>query len=236
MNQVFTRVVRRLEFFKRKAVLPERGINLEELRNTAVFHTVEHRGWETLVSNPTKYSWTLKAEFYAIMVPYYFQQYSTVMVRGVEVSLSIDDILDYYSSWLSEDQESFLRMRYGVTWNDIFIRQNVDFANSLVIQPLEFWVAPNFHIKHNNLEIELGLWNIFISHSIRPRRVGVEMGGERLDSPPESIGIATWTSLIVERDLTSDRRRTGKKKSSTRAESSRTHQEELEDMDFEQEL
>ncbi|KAK2658792.1 hypothetical protein Ddye_005325 [Dipteronia dyeriana] len=212
------------------------------------------------------------------------------MVRGFKVIVSIDDIMDYYSAWLPDDQESLLRMRYGVTWNDIFIRQNVDFANSLLIQPMEFWVTLDFHIKHINLEIELGMWNIFISHLIRPRshrttvpfevatilhcikknelinvgsiirweiaqlgqrrverqplifpylikdlcrRAGVEMGGERLESPPENIRIATRTSLIVERDLTSDRRRTGKKKSSTRAESSRTHQEEPVDMDFE---
>ncbi|KAK2655873.1 hypothetical protein Ddye_008925 [Dipteronia dyeriana] len=99
---------RRLEFFKRRPVLPELRINLEELRNTTVFHTVEHRGWEILVSIQGKYSWTLVVEFYASMVLDYFQQHLTVMIRGVEVSVSIDDILDYCSTWLPDNQENLL--------------------------------------------------------------------------------------------------------------------------------
>ncbi|KAK2644692.1 hypothetical protein Ddye_019887 [Dipteronia dyeriana] len=102
------------------------------------------------------------------MVPYYFQRYFTILVRGVEVRITSDDLNEFYNTELLEDPEVLGKMRDGVSLNEDFVKQNVEFVNQLVIQSMKFWVAPIFHIKHINLELELGLWNIFISHALRP--------------------------------------------------------------------
>lgn len=101
------------------------------------------------------------------MNPVDYRAGTPVMVRGRKVRLNEDDINRYFRTELSEDQEE--NIREGVTWDDLYKGRNLDLANDFIIEPMTFWVARDFHIKHTNLKIELGVWHLFISHSLRPR-------------------------------------------------------------------
>ena len=35
---------------------------------------------------------------------------------------------------------------------------------------MDFWVAPDYRMKHTNLKLELGFWHVFISHSLIPKK------------------------------------------------------------------
>ncbi|KAK1557519.1 hypothetical protein Q3G72_026168 [Acer saccharum] len=77
---------------------------------------------------------------------------------------------EFYVALDRVDPKAVGRLRNGVTWNDLFLTQNVEFANELVIRPMEFWVAPDYRMKHTNLKLELGFWHVFISHFLIPRK------------------------------------------------------------------
>jgi hypothetical protein len=59
----------RLETFAEKKMWPERGIDLESLRDTPVPATVNDMGWGGLAATPPHYSESLVKEFYAGMNP-----------------------------------------------------------------------------------------------------------------------------------------------------------------------
>ncbi|KAK3195388.1 hypothetical protein Dsin_026698 [Dipteronia sinensis] len=108
-------------------------------------------------------------QFYASLNPDEYKMGASVMVKGVEVPVDIADISRHFRTELPSDLAMLGRMRQRVTWNDLFVKQNMNMANELVIQIMDFWVAPNYPLRHTNLKIELGLCHIFISHSLRPR-------------------------------------------------------------------
>ena len=75
-------------------------------------------------------------EFYAGMIPDDYRHRAPVMVRGVEVEINVEDINRYFRTELPNQLED--EMIGGVTHNELFVRQNVDLANQLVIQPMDF--------------------------------------------------------------------------------------------------
>ncbi|KAK1551823.1 hypothetical protein Q3G72_005359 [Acer saccharum] len=133
---------------------------MQELDTNLIPQVVEMRGWETFVSNPPRYCRRVVEEFYASMTE------------------------------LPDDEESVGRLRGGVTWNKLFMTWNIEFANDLVIKPMEFWVAPDYRMKHTNLKLELGFWHIFISHSL-PRSIGLQS----ISTQPPSFIASSMESL-----------------------------------------
>jgi len=95
----------RLEYFGTRDIVAERGIAVHELGDTPIPDIVERRGWHTFVGTPPMYCRRVVEEFYASMVPEYFHQHGVVMVRGVEVHMTADDINRYYNTELPEDPE-----------------------------------------------------------------------------------------------------------------------------------
>ena len=93
-----------------------------------------------------------------------------MIVRGVDVRKTADDINRYYSTELPDDPELVGNLCSGVPSNDLYQTGNIDFANQLVITLMEFWVAPDHRMKHTNHKMELGFWHVFISHSLIPRK------------------------------------------------------------------
>ncbi|KAK0572497.1 hypothetical protein LWI29_032356 [Acer saccharum] len=81
-----------MEYFKRRGIMVERGIAVQELEDTPIPQVVEMRGWETFTSSPLMYCRKVVEEFYSRMVPEYFQQHGSVLVRGVDVRMTIADI------------------------------------------------------------------------------------------------------------------------------------------------
>ncbi|KAK1576119.1 hypothetical protein Q3G72_011126 [Acer saccharum] len=164
---------------------------------------VEQRGWQTYANTHLRYCRRVVDEFYEGINPRDYQVGMLVMVRGREVRLNVDGINRYFIIELPEDQEE--NITDGVTWNDLFNGRNLDLANALVIDLMTFWVAPDYPIRHTNLKIELGVWNIFISHSLRPRTHYSTVSSEVrwCEDPMTNIGMGTWTTLEMERDVTS---------------------------------
>ena len=128
---------------------------------------IERRGWQTYTSTPPRFYRRIVEEFNAGMIPYDYRHRASVMVHGREVELNMEDINRYFQTELPSHLED--NMVGGVTNNELFVRQNVDLANQLVIEPMAFWVALEYHIKHSNLLTELAFWNLFITQSLRPR-------------------------------------------------------------------
>ncbi|KAK2661925.1 hypothetical protein Ddye_000499 [Dipteronia dyeriana] len=58
----------------------------------------------------------------------------------------------------------------GVPLFDIFSRMNIDLANNLVAQPMEFWNSRSNPIKKKRMLLEMAFRHIFVSHSLRPCR------------------------------------------------------------------
>ena len=104
----------RLDYFQDRDVVAERGIALEELVNTQIPQMVERNRWETFVSSPPMFCRKVVEEFYASLVPEDFQRNSTVLVRGVEVRMTIEDINKYYRTELPSDQGIRDRIRKGL--------------------------------------------------------------------------------------------------------------------------
>ncbi|KAK2641599.1 hypothetical protein Ddye_023362 [Dipteronia dyeriana] len=167
-------------------------------------------------------------EFDAGMNPEEYLRGVPIMVKGKEVRLNPNHINNYFGTELPDDPELLAEMNDGVSWDDLYVHQNVNFANELVIEPIECWVALHYPIKHSNLKADLGQWNIFISNSLKPyivamgkkmseyqplifpcliiefyRRCGVDFKDDPFDPAPYDNGIATLNSLLVERDPTS---------------------------------
>ncbi|KAK0588938.1 hypothetical protein LWI29_007467 [Acer saccharum] len=86
-------------------IVVEIGIAVQELEDTPIPQVVERRGWETFTSSYPMYYRKVVEEFYSRMVPEYFQQHGSVMVRGVEVRMTIADINKYYRTELPNDQQ-----------------------------------------------------------------------------------------------------------------------------------
>ncbi|KAK0588795.1 hypothetical protein LWI29_005606 [Acer saccharum] len=80
------------------------------------------------------------------------------------IRLNSSEINKLYKTVVSEILDNIVE---GVTRNDLFVRQSVKFANTMVIRPMNFWIARTHPLKQSNLIVELGFWHIFITYSLR---------------------------------------------------------------------
>ena len=81
---------------KKRSFIFERGIALEQLKETPIHVAVEARGWAGYVRRPCNANISLIHKFYANMVDTQFDAYSVVIVRGVPVVVSMAKINEYY--------------------------------------------------------------------------------------------------------------------------------------------
>ncbi|KAK0595005.1 hypothetical protein LWI29_002499 [Acer saccharum] len=120
----------RMKVFMKKECHPERGIEVSELGNTTIPAVVRARNWEDFVLNPPPYNERIVREFYAGMIVQAYYKGSAVMVRGKPVKIQATDINRYHKTTLENP------IPIGVEHQTLFIRQNVRFANSLVVEPM----------------------------------------------------------------------------------------------------
>ena len=75
----------------------ERGIILDNLPpHSQVPTIVNQHGWNHFIRGPTMYDEELVKEFYANMYPPVYHERYTVIVKGIPVRISIDDICAYH--------------------------------------------------------------------------------------------------------------------------------------------
>ncbi|KAK2652012.1 hypothetical protein Ddye_011868 [Dipteronia dyeriana] len=153
----------RIAKFSGKKFIPERGINWTELHETPIPGMVEAQGWGTFVQRPVQYCPQIVKECYAWVIEKNYSLGSSVLVSGREVRINSGDINRHYMTELSHT----IAMFKGVPQFEIFSRMNIDLANSLVAQPMEFWNSRSNPIKQKRLLMEIAFWHIFISHSLR---------------------------------------------------------------------
>jgi hypothetical protein len=158
----------RLETFAEKKMWPERGIDLESLRDTPVPTTVNDMGWGGLAATPPHYSESLVKEFYAGMNPGEYMRGGPILVRGVPVYLNAPDINIYFGTTLLEIEGLRERMVEGITTNPLYVKNLVEFANTMTITPMTVWMAKRFPLRQSNLKIEQAFWHIFLNSSLRP--------------------------------------------------------------------
>ena len=152
----------RLRAFGTKLCHPERGIDVSELEHTPVPAVVQARGWEDFVLNPPPYCERIVREFYAGIVVKDYYNGCAVIVRGKQVKIQAADINRYHKTTLANP------IPIGVEHQTLFLRQNVRFANSLVVEPMHRWHSKESPIRQSNLTKELAFWHTFISHNLRP--------------------------------------------------------------------
>jgi hypothetical protein len=158
----------RMETFAEKKMWPERGIDLESLRDTPVPTTVNDLGWGGLAATPPYYSEGLVKEFYAGMNPGEYMRGGPILVRGVPVYLNAPDINIYFGTTLLEIEGLRERMVEGITTNPLYVKNLVEFANTMTITPMTIWMAKRFPLRQSNLKIEHAFWHIFLHSSLRP--------------------------------------------------------------------
>ncbi|KAK1566964.1 hypothetical protein Q3G72_006680 [Acer saccharum] len=149
----------RLEKFKKKKLILERGISLTELRNTDVSRTVVQRQWTEYVAHPPNANADIVREFYASMVPDVFCMGGSVRVRGVDVSFSASDINKRFST---PDHDLYR----GIGMLDMF-DNNEGLAEALRMNGNSMWTFQS-PLRHSELHFELAFWNIFFGNSLRP--------------------------------------------------------------------
>ncbi|KAK0578177.1 hypothetical protein LWI29_006329 [Acer saccharum] len=123
----------RLRVFETKECHTERGIDVSELEHTPVPGVVQARGWEDFVLNPPPYRERIVREFYAGIVVQDYYNGCAVIVRGKQVKIQAADINRYHKTTLANP------IPIGVEHQTLFLRQNVRFANSLVVEPMHRW-------------------------------------------------------------------------------------------------
>ncbi|KAK0595513.1 hypothetical protein LWI29_007389 [Acer saccharum] len=90
--------VARLRAIKDRTVIFERGIQVDSFSDTSIPKMVKDHKWENFVKNPGVANLTVVKEFYASMVPRYFNNGGAVMVRGVQVLVSEDIINNLFGT------------------------------------------------------------------------------------------------------------------------------------------
>ncbi|KAK0599564.1 hypothetical protein LWI29_006417 [Acer saccharum] len=123
----------RLRVFETKECHTERGIDVSELEHTPVPRVVQARGWEDFVLNPPPYCERIVREFYAGIVVKDYYNGCAVIVRGKQVKIQAADINRYHKTTLANP------IPIGVEHQTLFLRQNMRFANSLVVEPMHRW-------------------------------------------------------------------------------------------------
>ena len=154
----------RLRVFGEKECHPERGIEVDELGGTQIPTVIQARGWEDFVLNPPPYNERIVREFYAAMIVQDYYKGGAVMVRGKPVRIQAADINRYHKTTLENPIPT------GVEHQTLFVRQNLRWANSLVVEPMTSWHAKNNPIRQSRLTKELAFWHTFTSYNLRPSK------------------------------------------------------------------
>ena len=136
-----------METFSEKKMWPERGIDLDSLVNTPVLATVNDMGWGGLAATPSYYSESLVKEFYAGMNLGVYMRGGHLLVRGVPVYLNAVDINIYFGTTLLDFEGLHERMVEGITANPLYVKNSVEFANTLTITPMTIWIAKRYPLK-----------------------------------------------------------------------------------------
>ncbi|KAK0579460.1 hypothetical protein LWI29_026643 [Acer saccharum] len=170
----------RLRAFETKLCHPERGIDVSELEHTPVPGVVQARGWEDFVLNPPPYCERIVREFYAAMVVQDYYNGCAVIVRGKQVNIQAADINRYHKTTLANP------IPIGVEHQTLFLRQNVRFANSLVVEPMHRWhskerVDMNEPTLATAFYLPQGMMDAFTWKDLqkKPKKVPVQAGGSR---------------------------------------------------------
>ncbi|KAJ9544697.1 hypothetical protein OSB04_024404 [Centaurea solstitialis] len=152
---------------QRRGVYPERSLNLDAIPLPALRATAEARGWMDLISQPGPYDPMLVREFYAAMIPPIFNRHSTVIVRGVTVQISVDDICQHFHLRRPNgvDITTGISPIPGVEPHDVYSHT---ISRSLRRNGEARWEIVNYEIKKSKLPYDLAMWMLFIKHSILP--------------------------------------------------------------------
>ncbi|KAJ9544863.1 hypothetical protein OSB04_024570 [Centaurea solstitialis] len=157
----------RLESMQRRGVYPERSLDLDAIPLPALRATAEARGWMDLISQPGPYDPLLVQEFYAAMIPPVFNRYRTVIVRGVTVQISVDDICQHFHLYRPNgvDITTGISPISGVEPHDVYSHT---ISRSLRRNGVARWEIVNYEIKKSELPYDLAMWMLFIKHNILP--------------------------------------------------------------------
>ena len=107
-------------------------------------------------------------EFYAGMNPGEYMRGGPILVRGVPVYLNATDINIYFRTTLLDFEGLREQMVEGITTNPLYVKNSVEFANTLTITPITIWMAKRYPLKQSSLKIEPTFWHIFLNSSLRP--------------------------------------------------------------------
>jgi hypothetical protein len=144
----------------------ERGILLDNLPHTSnVQAIINNHGWNHFIREPPMYDEELVKEFYANMNPPVYHERYTVMVRGVAVRISIDDICRYHRVPRHAD----LGPTFGMSPHDAFtVNLNPVIASSLRRTGMPQWVRTQMELLKSELHIDLAFLMLFIKSSLKP--------------------------------------------------------------------
>ena len=93
-------------------------------------------------------------EFYTGMNPGEYMRGGPILVRGVLVHLNAVDINIYFGTTLLDFEGLRERMVEGITTNPLYVKNSVEFANTLTMTPMTIWMANRYPFKQSNLRIE----------------------------------------------------------------------------------
>ncbi|KAJ9544907.1 hypothetical protein OSB04_024614 [Centaurea solstitialis] len=157
----------RLKAMQRRGVYPERTLNLDAIPLPTLRAMAEARGWMDLISQPGPYDPRLVREFYAAMIPPIFNRHSTVIVRGVTVQISVDDICQHFHLRRPDgvDITTGIAPIPGVEPHDVY---NHTISRSLRRNGEARWEIVDYEIKKSELPYDLAMWMRFIKYNILP--------------------------------------------------------------------
>ena len=140
---------------------------MEDIPIPAIAETARARGWRDYIKTPGPYDPTLVREFYASMIPAIFNQYYTVVVRGVPVRFSMDDICNHFHV----ARPNNLGMHYGVSPIPGVTRSETHspiIASSLRRNGSPRWLTVVAELAKSEMPHDLAIWMLFIKHSMKP--------------------------------------------------------------------
>ena len=138
----------------------ERGIILDNLPpHSLVPAIINQHGWNHFIRVPTMYDEELVKEVYANMYPPVYHERYMVMVKGVLVRISIDDICAYH--WVPRHPE--LGMSYGMTAHEAFtVALSPVIAGSLRRTGVPDWVRTQKEVLKSELHTDLAFLMLFV--------------------------------------------------------------------------
>lgn len=125
------------------------------------------RGWTEYIKITGSYDPLLDRTFYAAMILAIFNRYYTVVVRGVTVRMSMQDICDHYQVAHPAD--------LGMTYEESLIpgvgqheTHSSIIASSLKRNGRGYEVQNDVEIRKGELHYDLALWMMFVKYSLKP--------------------------------------------------------------------